>query len=125
MLNTRRGKRFESVLKRKLKDNGFRVLKLSIPETADLVLLNSKPVLIECKVCNQALWYRKNNEQYDRLIEMHKEGYDVFIAIKFTSHKSIIKFFRLDDVYPYSVQQGMTLQEFGTYLKVENMVSKW
>ena len=112
MLNTKRGKRFESVLKRKLKDKGFRVLKLAIPETADLILLNNKPILIECKVCNQALWYRKNNEQYDRLVEMNKEGYDVFIAIKFTSFNSIIKFFRLNDVYPYSVREGMNFIEF-------------
>ena len=46
MLNTQRGKRFESVLKRKLKDRGFKVLKLAIPETADLVLLNNKPIVI-------------------------------------------------------------------------------
>ena len=121
MLNTRRGKRFESVLKRKLKDNGFRVLKLSIPETADLVLLNYKPILIECKVCNQALWYRKNNEQYDKLVEMYKEGYDVFIAVKFTSFRSIIKFFRLDDVYPYSVNEGMSLSEFYLYVTNEDV----
>ena len=121
MLNTRRGKRFESVLKRKLKDNGFRVLKLAIPETADLVLLNSVPVLIECKVTNRALWYRVNIQQYNRLFEMNKEGYDVYIAIKFTSYKSIIKFFRLDDVYPYSVNEGMSLSEFCLYLTNEDV----
>ena len=121
MLNTRRGKRFETVLKRKLKDNGFRVLKLAIPETADLVLLNSKPILIECKVCKQSLWYRKNNKQYDRLLEMYKEGYDVFIVVKFTAYNSVIKFFRLDDVYPYSVHEGMNLPEFYIHLTSEDV----
>ena len=121
MLNTKRGKRFESVLKRKLKDNGFRVLKLAIPETADLVLLNSKPILIECKVCNQSLWYRKNIEQYNRLVEMNKEGYDVFIVVKFTSFNSVIKFFRLDDVYPFSVREGLSLVEFYLYLTNEDV----
>ena len=121
MINQQRGKRFESVLKRKLKDRGFRVLKLAIPETADLVLLNSKPILIECKVCNQSLWYRKNIEQYNRLVEMNKEGYDVYIAVKFTSYKSIIKFFRLNDAYPFSVNQGLTLEEFVQYFTIEDV----
>ena len=121
MLNTQRGKRFESVLKRKLKNKGFKVLKLAIPETADLVLLNSKPIVIECKVCNQSLWYRKNLKQYDRLLEMNNEGYDVYIAIKFTSFNSIIKFFRIDDTYPFSVNEGQTLNEFLQYLTIEDV----
>ena len=121
MLNTQRGKRFESVLKRKLKDRGFKVLKLAIPETADLVLLNSKPIVIECKVCNQALWYRKNLKQYDRLLDMHKEGYDVYVAIKFTIYNSTIKFFRIDDVYPFSANEGQTLDEFVQYLTIEDV----
>ena len=121
MINQKRGKRFESDLKRKLKDRGYRVLKLAIPETADLVILNYKPIVIECKVTNRSLWYRANTGQYLRLLEMHKEGYDVFIAVKFTSFKSIIKFFRLDDVYPYSVNEGMSLSEFCFYLTNEDM----
>jgi Holliday junction resolvase len=112
MLNTRRGKRFETVLKRKLKTKGFKVLKLAIPETADLILLNQKPLLIECKVCNQSLWYRKNLKQYDRLLEMFNEGYDVYIVIKFTGHDSIIKFFKIGDTYPFKYNEGKTLDEF-------------
>ena len=121
MLNTQRGKRFESVLKRRLKDRGFKVLKLAIPETADLVLLNSKPIVIECKVCNQYLWYRKNLKQYNRLLDMHIEGYDVYVAIKFTSYNSTIKFFRIDALYPFSVNEGQTLDEFVQYLTIEDV----
>ena len=119
MLNTQRGKRFESVLKRKFKDRGFKVLKLAIPETADLVLLNSKPILIECKVCNKSLWYRKNLKQYNRLLDMHIEGYDVYVAIKFTSFNSIIKFFRIDDPYPFRVDSGKSFNLF-----VQNLIDE-
>ena len=119
MLNTQRGKRFESVLKRKLKDRGFKVLKLSIPETADLILLNSKPIVIECKVCNQSLWYRKNLKQYDRLLDMHNEGYDVYISVKFTAFDSIIKFFKIDDPYPFRVDSGKSFNLF-----VQNLIDE-
>ena len=119
MLNTKRGKRFESVLKRKLKDRGFKVLKLAIPETADLVLLNSKPIVIECKVCNQSLWYRKNLKQYDRLLEMYNEGFDVYIAVKFTSYDSVIKFFKIDDPYPFRVDSGKSFNLF-----VQNLIDE-
>ena len=121
MINTQRGKRFESVLKRKLKDRGFKVLKLAIPETADLVLLNNKPIVIECKVCNQSLWYRKNLKQYDRLLEMYNEGYDVYIAVKFTSFDSVIKFFRIDDTYPFRVDSGKTLDAFIYTIFIEDV----
>ena len=96
-------------------------MKLSIPETADLILLNSKPIVIECKVCNQALWYRKNLKQYNRLLDMRIEGYDVYVAIKFTSYNSTIKFFRIDDVYPFSANEGQTLDEFVQYLTIEDV----
>ena len=119
MINTQRGKRFESVLKRKLKDRGFKVLKLAIPETADLVLLNSKPIVIECKVCNQSLWYRKNLKQYDRLLDMHNEGYDVYISVKFTAFDSIIKFFKIDDPYPFRVDSGKSFNLF-----VQNLIDE-
>ena len=119
MLNTQRGKRFESVLKRKLKDRGFKVLKLSIPETADLILLNSKPIVIECKICNQSLWYRKNLKQYNRLLEMYNEGYDVYIAVKFTSYDSVIKFFKIDDIYPFRVDSGKSFNLF-----VQNLIDE-
>ena len=121
MLNTQRGKRFESVLKRKLKDRGFKVLKLAIPETADLVLLNNKPIVIECKVCNKTQWYRKNLKQYDRLLEMRNEGYGVLIAVKFTSFDSVIKFFKIDDTYPFRVDSGKTLDEFVQSLIIEDV----
>ena len=52
---------------------------------------------------------------------MNKEGYDVSIAVKFTSYKSIIKFFRLNDAYPFSVNQGLTLEEFVQYFTIEDV----
>ena len=116
MSNFRRGKKFETILKRKLIDRGFKVLKLAIPETADLVLINKYPVLIECKVSQSPIWYRKNNKQFERLTQYRVEGYFVFIAVKFIAKPSIIKFFKLFDEYPFKIQNGLSLNEFIAWL---------
>ena len=117
--NHMRGKRFETILKGKLIDRGFKVLKLAIPETADLILLNRIPILIECKVSKSFVWYRKNNKQYEKLLKYLQDGYFVFIAIKFTTAPSIIKFFSLDDEYPYRIEEGITLNSFVAWCKTE------
>ena len=111
MTNFRKGKRFETILKRKLINRGFKVLKLAIPETADLVLINKYPILIECKVSQSAVWYRKNNKQLERLRAYAIEGYFVFLAIKFTSN-STIKFFKLFDEYPFGAKKGLSIDDF-------------
>ena len=117
MSNFRKGKRFETILKRKLIDRGFKVLKLAIPETADLVLIKNNPILIECKVSQSITWYRKNNKQFDRLTQYMNDGYFVFIAVKFISTPPIIKFFKLLDEYPFKIRDGLTLNEFVAELK--------
>ena len=119
MSNFRRGKKFETILKRKLIDKGFRVLKLAIPETADLILINKYPVLLECKVSQSPIWYRKNNKQFERLTRYMVEGYSVFIVVKFISKPPIIRFFKLLDEYPFRVQNGLSLNEFIALLNGE------
>ena len=116
MSNFHRGKKFETILKRKLIDRGFKVLKLAIPETADLVLIKNNPILIECKVSQSPIWYRKNNKQFDRLTQYMNDGYFVFIAVKFALTPSIIKFFKLFDEYPFKVKNGLSLNEFIAWL---------
>ena len=50
---------------------------------------------------------------------MHNEGYDVYIVVKFTSFNSIIKFFRIDDPYPFRVDSGKSFNLF-----VQNLIDE-
>lgn len=112
MLNRQHGKRFETDLKRKLMQKGLLVLKLAIPETADLIVLNGFPILLECKVSGKDVWYRQNNKQYERLMKYNQKGYEVYIVIKFKNPYTIIKFYKINDTYPFRIENGLTLDDW-------------
>ena len=120
MNNQRNGSKFEGELKKILNDNGIFCLNLGYNETADLIIVNGKTRLIECKTTHKPIWYRKNPKQYYRLMEFVNKGKSVYIAIKFIiNRKSIIKFFYLKEAeYPYSVNNGYTLNDFINHCKV-------
>ena len=119
MSNQKNGARFETTLKRILNDNNLTTLNLGYNETADLVVIDGKARLIECKVSHKPVWYRKNIEQYQRLIKFVEMGISVYIAIQFViGHKATVKFFYLKDApYPYSIDGGYSLEDFIRHCK--------
>jgi Holliday junction resolvase len=119
MNNQKSGVNFETKLKKLLTDKGLKVLNLGFNETADLVVINGKVRIIECKRSHKSIWYRKNPKQYDRLMEMVKQGFSVYIAIEYIiNRKSTIKFYYLpDSSYPYKIDNGYTLEEFISHCK--------
>jgi Holliday junction resolvase len=114
MNNQKNGVNFEVKLKRLLTDNGLKVLNLGFNEVADLIIIDGKARIIECKRSHKAIWYRKNAKQYDRLMKLVSLGFSVYIAIEFIiNRKSIIKFYYLpESPYPYKIDNGYTLEEF-------------
>lgn len=114
MNNKNNGVMFESQLKAILKSYGRNVFSLSIPETADLIMVNGRTYLIECKTTHSEIWKIKNFSQYERLKSYALKGIAVFYAIKFTiKHKSEIRIYNiLDPDYPYTLKNGFTIEEF-------------
>jgi len=121
MSNQKNGARFETTLKRILNDNGLSTLNLGYNETADLVVIDGKARLIECKVSHKPIWYRKNKAQYYKLIKFVERNKSVYIAIQFIlKHKAIIRFYYLkDSPYPYRVNEGYSLEDFIKHCKEE------
>ncbi len=119
MKNKRNGSEFEIELKKLLNDNGIFTLHLGYNESADLVVVNHKPRLIECKTTHKAIWYRKNPKQYSRLMDYVKRGKSVYIAVKFiVNRKAVIKFFYLKEAkYPYKMSDGYSFDEFVNHVK--------
>jgi len=119
MNNKKNGIQFEVELKKILNDNGIFTLNLGFNETADLIVLNDKPWLIECKTTHKAIWYRKNSKQYYKLMDFVKRGKSVYIAIKFVvNRRAVIKFFYLKDApYPYKMTEGYSLNDFIKHVK--------
>jgi len=119
MSNQKNGARFEMNLKKILNDNGLFTLNLGYNETADLVVVDGKARLIECKQSHKPTWYRKNPSQYERLMSFVKKGKSVYIAVQFIiRHKATIKFFYLkDSPYPYKVDGGYSLEDFLKHCK--------
>ncbi len=119
MSNQKNGARFEMTLKKILDDNGLFTLNLGYNETADLVVVDGKARLIECKVSHKPTWYRKNPKQYKKLIQFVQMGKSVYIAIQFIiNHKATIKFYYLkDSPYPYKVNEGYSLEDFLEHCK--------
>jgi len=119
MSNQKNGARFEMTLKKILNDNGLFTLNLGYNERADLVVVDGKARLIECKVSHKPIWYRKNIKQYERLMSFVKRGKSVYIAIQFViGHKATVKFYYLKDApYPYKVSDGYSLEDFLAHCK--------
>jgi len=119
MSNQKNGARFEMTLKKILNNNGLFTLNLGYNETADLVVVDGKARLIECKVSHKPTWYRKNPSQYERLMSFVKKGKSVYIAIQFIiRHKATVKFYYLKNApYPYKVNDGYSLEDFLKHCK--------
>ena len=119
MNNQKNGTRFEIELKKILNQNGLFTLNLGYNEVADLVVVDGKTRLIECKTSHKSIWYRKNSKQYEKLMEFVNQGKSVYIAIKFVvNHKAVIKFFYLKDApYPYKMNDGYSLENFINHCK--------
>jgi len=119
MNNQKNGTRFEIELKKILNQNGLFTLNLGYNEVADLVVVDGKTRLIECKTSHKPIWYRKNPKQYKKLMEFVNQGKSVYIAIKFVvNHKAIIKFFYLKNApYPYKMNDGYSLENFINHCK--------
>jgi Holliday junction resolvase len=124
MNNQERGNRFESELKKLLNDNGLFTLNLGFNETADLIVLDGKARIIECKVTHKEIWYRKNPKQYRKLLSIIEKGKSVYIAIKFIRDKNrafTIRFYYLKDAeYPFKINEGYSLAEFIEHCKKES-----
>ncbi len=92
------GLRFETYIKRRLKDSGLELLNLGYNEIGDFLLLGEKIRIIECKVSHKDNYYfSKNQKQKDRLFKL-RELYDIslYYIVQFP-HRKVIKVFYIDD----------------------------
>ena len=121
MDNKQLGLQFEKELKSTLKDSGLTVLNLGYNELGDIVVLNGKARIIECKVSHKPRFYKsKNPKQSLRLKELYAKNISVYYAIKFINkHKSTIKFFIIkdDDPVALDMNEGYSLDEFLNHVK--------
>ena len=99
-MNTHRiGLRFEMELKKKLNQSGLICLNLGYNEIGDLVVINGKTRIIECKTTHQQFYYlSKNPYQVDKLKSLTEHNVSEYYAIKFIHGKrSIIRFFIMNN----------------------------
>ena len=123
-MNTHRiGLRFESELKKKLNDSGLICLNLGYNEIGDLVVVNGKTRIIECKTTHKPYFYlSKNPYQSGKLKELTLRNISVYYAVKFIQgNRSEIKFFYMNDsfvrIYYLDVDRGYSLEDFIKHCK--------
>ena len=123
-MNTHRiGLRFEMELKKKLNQSGLICLNLGYNEIGDLVVINGKTRIIECKTTHQQFYYlSKNPYQVDKLKSLTEHNISVYYAIKFIRGKrSIIRFFIMNNNnligIPLKEDYGYSLEEFIEHCK--------
>ena len=112
-MNTHRiGLRFESELKKKLNDAGLICLNLGYNEIGDLVVVNGKTRIIECKTTHKPYFYlSKNPYQSGKLNELASRNISVYYAVKFIKgNKS-----RVDFYYMNLSDQNTILREYEGY----------
>ena len=112
-MNTHRiGLRFESELKKKLNDAGLICLNLGYNEIGDLVVVNGKTRIIECKTTHKPYFYlSKNPYQSGKLKELTLRNISVYYAVKFIKgNKS-----RVDFYYMNLSDQNTILREYEGY----------
>ena len=112
-MNTHRiGLRFESELKKKLNDSGLICLNLGYNEIGDLVVVNGKTRIIECKTTHKSYFYlSKNPYQLGKLKELASRNISVYYAVKFIKgNKS-----RVDFYYMNMSEQNTILREYEGY----------
>ena len=112
-MNTHRiGLRFESELKKKLNDAGLICLNLGYNEIGDLVVVNGKTRIIECKTTHKPYFYlSKNHYQYGKLKELALRNISVYYAVKYIKgNKS-----RVDFYYMNLSDQNTILREYEGY----------
>ena len=112
-MNTHRiGLRFESELKKKLNDSGLICLNLGYNEIGDLVVVNGKTRIIECKTTHKPYFYlSKNPYQSGKLKELTMRNISVYYAVKYIkSNKS-----RVDFYYMNLSDQNTILREYEGY----------
>ena len=112
-MNTHRiGLRFESELKKKLNDSGLICLNLGYNEIGDLVVVNGKTRIIECKTTHKSYFYlSKNPYQSGKLKELASRNISVYYAVKFIKgNKS-----RVDFYYMNMNDQNTILREYEGY----------
>jgi Holliday junction resolvase len=112
-MNTHRiGLRFESELKKKLNDAGLICLNLGYNEIGDLVVVNGKTRIIECKTTHKPYFYlSKNPYQSGKLKELALRNISVYYAVKFIKgNKS-----RVDFYYMNMSDQNTILREYEGY----------
>ena len=112
-MNTHRiGLRFESELKKKLNDAGLICLNLGYNEIGDLVVVNGKTRIIECKTTHKPYFYlSKNPYQSGKLKELVSRNISVYYAVKYIKgNKS-----RVDFYYMNLSDQNTILREYEGY----------
>ena len=116
-MNTHRiGLRFESELKKKLNDSGLICLNLGYNEIGDLVVVNGKTRIIECKTTHKPYFYlSKNPYQFGKLKELTMRNISVYYAVKYIKgNKS-----RVDFYYMNLSDQNTILREYEGYYFID------
>ena len=129
-MNTHRiGLRFESELKKKLNDAGLICLNLGYNEIGDLVVVNGKTRIIECKTTHKPYFYlSKNPYQFSKLKELAEHNISIYYAVKFIKgNRSEIKFFYMNNYSPNNKTLigwlGYSLEDFIKHCKLGNNLS--
>ena len=129
-MNTHRiGLRFESELKKKLNDSGLICLNLGYNEIGDLVVVNGKTRIIECKTTHKPYFYlSKNPYQSGKLKELTLRNISVYYAVKFIKdNRSEIKFYYINDITShtkhFSDYLGYSLEDFIKHCKLSNKLN--
>lgn len=124
------GVRFESELKRLLIMSGLDAWNLGYNERADILVVNHKDRVIECKVVHGTAYNfsRNSAKQHKRLIKYQEEHPDssVYYAVKYVYRrsKSEIKFYALSEIIfmpEISMDSpfGYSLNQFVSHCKEE------
>lgn len=100
--NRQSGSAFESLLKSRLIEAGLDAWNLGYNERADILVVNGKDRIIECKTTHGETYrLSKNAKQHQRLVQYAAEHTEtsVYYAVKhIIAHKSFIKFYFLPQI---------------------------
>ena len=128
-MNTHRiGLRFESELKKKLNDAGLICLNLGYNEIGDLVVVNGKTRIIECKTTHKDYFYlSKNPYQSGKLKELVSRNISVYYAVKYIKgNKSRVDFYYMnlsDQNTILREYEGYSFTDFVKHCKIEKILS--
>lgn len=132
-----KGTNFESWLKKKLRNDKLDAWHLGFTEGMDLIVINHKDRLIECKLhkittLKPVYYFSKHKKQHEKILKMCREHPEnsYYYAIKFwyAPRRFVIRFFYVPDicenVFVSPEDKGYTYEEFVEHVKKSDVFCK-